>query len=70
MVTLWCTPYFFNNAQKCEPASLMMALGQPYQVKMHLVTNLTPPDGRLPSRDCYDPLGHIIHCYQDILFLV
>ena len=46
VVTRWCTPYFFNNAQmcaflKCEPSSLMMALGQQYRAKRHLVINLS-----------------------------
>ena len=42
VVMRWCTPYFFNTARKCEllkcePSSLMMALGQPYRAKMHRV---------------------------------
>ena len=44
VVMRWCTSYFFNSARKCEllkcePPSLMMALGQPYRAKMHRVMN-------------------------------
>ena len=44
VVMRWCTPYLFNSARKCkllkcELSSLMMALGQPYQAKMHRVMN-------------------------------
>ena len=46
LVTRWCTSYFFKNARKCEllkcePPLPMMALGKPYQAKMHLVMNLS-----------------------------
>ena len=46
MVTGWCASYFFNNALKCalfkcKPLSLMMALGQPYRVKMYVMMNLS-----------------------------
>ena len=48
----WCTLYFFNSARKCEllkcePPSLMMALGQPYRARMHRVMNRRTSHGLL-----------------------